>query len=143
MDNTFIIKDLGGTFSFQTSANTSCEVGSNWDSTTHRCEEVAVLPVAPTIDISASPTLVRKGKTADIAVNITSVDQLNCTIYGVDLADNTFSHNGSALPTPHNFTTKELNSAQTVKVKCEVVSAPVVVTEKEIRINVVSTGGEI
>ena len=143
-DSTFVIKDLGGSFSFQTTATVSCEPGSGWDATLGTCEEV-ILPPTPSITITASPTLIRKGQTADIEVTVDSTQQLTCTIYGVDPSSQTFTHNGpvTQVSTYTNFVTKKLYSTQVVKVKCVVDGAPAVIGEEEFRINVVSTGGEI
>ena len=143
-DATFVIKDLGGTFSFQTTATVSCEPGSGWDATLGTCEDV-ILPPTPTINISASPTVIRKGQTADIEVTVDSNQQLTCTMYGADPSPQTFTHNGPSTQifTYTDFATKKLYSTQVVKVKCVVDSEPTVIGEGELRINVVSTGGEI
>lgn len=144
-NKTFFIKDLGGTYSFQTTASVSCEVGSTWNVVIDACEENVILATTPSITITASPTLIRKGQTADIEVTVDSTQQLTCTIYGVDPSSQTFTHNGpvTQVKTYTDFVTKKLYSTQVVKVKCVVDGAPAVIGEEEFRINVVSTGGEI
>ena len=146
-NNSFTLRDDGGTFIVSATANVTCEVGASWNSSTDLCEDVLALPLpsVPIINISVSPTLIRKGQVANVAVDVNSTDMLTCTIYGTENTNETFTHNGPANPTKtySGFKTKALTSAQVVKVKCVVDAFPTVTAEKETRINVLSTGGEI
>ena len=101
------------------------------------------MPPPPSIVITAEPSLVRKGQTAEINIEIASEEDLSCQIYGVADGVENFPHTGDSDSYSYEFTTKALSSAQIVKVKCVVDIAPSVSAEEEYRINVVSTGGEV
>jgi predicted heme/steroid binding protein len=112
---------------------------------------VAPAPVPPTpiITITPQPSLVRNGQIANVSVDIESLEQLNCQVFGVDdhgdaVVDGieSFTHEGGST-SPHEFTTKNLTSTQYVKVICEVDSFPSVVGTAETRINVIGTAQEI
>ncbi len=111
------------------------------------CESVSsvILPPPPDITINAEPSLIRKGQTADISVDVTSDEQLSCQVFGIDAPGGVedFDHEGLSTPRHYEFRTKALASAQIIKVKCIVDIEPSVSAEEEFRINVVSTGGEI
>lgn len=91
----------------------------------------------PSISLSASPNIVRSGETASIKVDILSIYDLNCTLYGT--VASSFFHTGSAATTSASYPTKPLTSAQIVRVECEAVLSPLVTGEGQVRVDLIPT----
>jgi hypothetical protein len=94
-------------------------------------------PSPPIIEIEADPNLIRSGNAAEVSIDITAENDLDCSLNGVGVNTINFTHTSNSLPQTHKFTTRLLSSAQIVRVRCEVRGFPAVSTSKETRIDVV------
>lgn len=121
--------------------NYTC-VGSTWTENSNDC---VVTPPPPSITIEADPALVRSGETTEITVKITdSASTLTCSVLGVS-GSQPFSHTPNAVERSYGpFVTKNLTSAQMVRIDCVNAGLPIpVTTSEEIRIDVLPTIQEI
>lgn len=113
----------------------SCVAGTAWNNTI--CE-FAQMP--PQITIEANPNTIRTGQTTPVIVRITAGYNMNCTVNGVNLTADTFTHIGGSTEKTYNYTTRPLTSSQVVQISC---TAGATITTKQARIEIIGTVQEI
>ncbi len=119
----------------------------NWNENSNTC---VLIPNPPIITVTVTPTLVRSGERADIAVEVNDpVSDLSCTVLGVDPTgtpdSTTFDHEPSVTLDPITnkaYVTKPLTSAQLIRVSCTHTTLGITTSEEK-RVNVSPSVQEI
>ena len=121
-----------------TNANVSCVSGAQFSSLLTSCE------IAPSITVTATPNIIRSGKTSTVNVTVTSPNTVTCSLLNADTPTPTITHSGTlANPTgTYSKTTRTLTAAQIVSVSCTD-STTGLISTAEVRIEVVPVIQEI
>jgi hypothetical protein len=105
-------------------------------------------PDPPIITIITTPQLVRSGSTAEIKVETTSAEKLQCKLLGANVTPDEWEHAAGTNPTDvvsstKVITSKDLFHKQQVLVECYVDRFPIVKNSVSASIDVVGTQQEI
>jgi hypothetical protein len=97
------------------------------------------------LTISADPTIVRRGATAEVEIEVLSTEELSCQVVGVDTAPLVFSYSGPDvnINMVRDFTTRPVENKQLVNVTCAMILFPSISASREFPIEVVGNLEEI
>ena len=138
------IEDDGGMVQIVKEFEARCVGGAAWNilTTPPQCT-VALQPLEPGVKIEANPSIVRKGDTAVIIVDVTSDADVTCELINAQNNAVPIKHIANT-PTHKEITTKNLTSAQIVQLTCSFDAFPSLgEVVKQTRIEIIPVPEEI